>query len=205
MACGGKPRLRRAVRVNRRGSSQSLDNTWHTDTLKPNHNGLQSLTVIGSFTSQQSSLRVLPYNSSFNQFDDLSFGDDSVGEIESAVFPLHRAVHIKSVAQPEIRRPPETYKHETWMLNISCSHQDAFGCHHRIELKSSDSKCHAIIKAVQMHPNLISWTVKCICFLCCTWPGTLWCRESVWYVQWNHTDSVCSHTWGICTCRHKTR
>jgi len=33
-----------------------------------------------------------------------------------------------------------------------------------------------------------------------TWPETLWCTVSVWCVQWNHTDSACNHTWGICTC-----
>lgn len=36
-----------------------------------------------------------------------------------------------------------------------------------------------------------------------TWPGTLWYRVSVWYVQWSRTDSGCSHKWGRCTCRER--
>lgn len=45
---------------------------------------------------------ILPDNAGLYQFDDFPLGHDCVGEVQTPIFPLHRAVHIQSVAQPEI-------------------------------------------------------------------------------------------------------
>lgn len=97
IASEGNPRLLRAVRVKSRGSSQSLKNTIQGD---------QHITIISSsqLNDPQKKLYVcvLPNNSCFHQFNDLPLGNNSVSEIESAIFPLHRAVQIQSITQPEI-------------------------------------------------------------------------------------------------------
>ena len=94
MASGGNPLLRRAVRVNRRGSSQSLQHT-HT------HTYVLSIWLLW-----------LPFEScppdkpGSNELLYLALGDNSVVEIESAVLPLHRAVDIQDVAEPVVGRAP---------------------------------------------------------------------------------------------------
>lgn len=45
---------------------------------------------------------LLPHSTCLHQPDDLSLGDDGVEQVQASIFPLHRAVNIQSVAQPEV-------------------------------------------------------------------------------------------------------
>ena len=47
-------------------------------------------------------VRCLPDNSHLYQLDDFPLRDDSVRKVETAILPLHRAVHIQSIAQPVV-------------------------------------------------------------------------------------------------------
>ena len=48
---------------------------------------------------------ILPDNSCLYQFDDFPLGYNGVGEVQASIFPLHWAVDIQGIAQPEIWRP----------------------------------------------------------------------------------------------------
>lgn len=50
--------------------------------------------------------KAAPYCTGFHQFDDFPLGHNSVREVQTPVLPLHRAVQIQSVTQPEIRGTP---------------------------------------------------------------------------------------------------
>jgi len=60
-------------------------------------------------------------------------------------------------------------------------------------------------KRIMKYPALPDTLIKCINVEWHTWPETLWCTVSVWCAQWSHIDSVCNHTWGICTCTQDTK
>lgn len=44
-----------------------------------------------------------PNNLGSDELEDLSLGYDSVVNIQSTIFPLHRTVHIESITQPIVR------------------------------------------------------------------------------------------------------
>lgn len=48
----------------------------------------------------------LPDGSGLHQFDDLPLGHDGVVQVEAPVFPLHGAIDVQRVTQPEVRGAP---------------------------------------------------------------------------------------------------
>lgn len=94
MASGGKPRRRRAVRVKSRGSSQSL--RTHRD-----HHQTHPERVPPHLLAP-----ILPHSTRLHQADDFPLGDDGVEQVQAPVLPLHGAVDVQRVAQPEVGGAP---------------------------------------------------------------------------------------------------
>lgn len=69
--------------------------------------------------------KAAPYCTGIHQFDDFPLGHNSVREVQTPVLPLHRAVQIQSVTQPEIRGTPcrktkGTMMNETLLYAVVC-------------------------------------------------------------------------------------
>lgn len=45
-----------------------------------------------------------PHNSLSDKFDNFPFGHNCMVHIQSAILPLHRTVHVQSIAQPVVGR-----------------------------------------------------------------------------------------------------
>ena len=98
IACGGKPRRRRAVRVKRRGSSQSQT---RPESISAWIFRFEHLTVFD--------MQVTVVLQSYNR----------VVDVESAIFPLNGAVHVHGVAEPEVRRASRLKLFcAKWMRNV---------------------------------------------------------------------------------------
>lgn len=90
MASGGKPRRRRAVSVKSRGSSQSLRKHRCDSQTCPGQDPPWLLAPLP------------PHGTRLHQPDDLPLGDDGVEQVQAPVLPLHGAVDIQRIAQPEV-------------------------------------------------------------------------------------------------------
>lgn len=94
IASGGKPLRRRAVSVKSRGSSQSLRKHQPDSQARPGQDPPRLLALL------------LPHGTCLYQPDDLPFGDHGVEQVQAPILPLHRAVHIQRIAQPEVGGAP---------------------------------------------------------------------------------------------------
>jgi len=112
---------------------------------------------------------LLPHGARLHQPDDLPLGDDGVEQVQAPVLPLHGAVDIQRVAQPEVGGAPAREAQPGSPSRPPAAPRTRCPP----ALRQTPGRGQLLPPRAALPGPAQPWAVPAL-----TWPGTLWCRGS---------------------------